>query len=59
MQPIQLAFQQQIQALKTQHEEFVSSLKQPQPASVVQIAAPADPEKVLPMNTHAGESTTT
>uniref|UniRef100_A0A665SYY4 Calcium homeostasis endoplasmic reticulum protein n=1 Tax=Echeneis naucrates TaxID=173247 RepID=A0A665SYY4_ECHNA len=30
VQPIQLAFQQQIQALKTQHEEFVSSLKQQQ-----------------------------
>ncbi|CAJ1060157.1 calcium homeostasis endoplasmic reticulum protein isoform X2 [Xyrichtys novacula] len=30
VQPIQLAFQQQIAALKTQHEEFVSSLKQQQ-----------------------------
>uniref|UniRef100_A0A3Q3W9F6 Uncharacterized protein n=1 Tax=Mola mola TaxID=94237 RepID=A0A3Q3W9F6_MOLML len=55
VQPIQLAFQQQIQALKTQHEEFVSSLKQPQPASVAQIATPAEPEKALPMNTQAGD----
>ncbi|XP_058494826.1 calcium homeostasis endoplasmic reticulum protein isoform X1 [Solea solea] len=34
VQPIQLAFQQQIQTLKTQHDEFVASLKQqhqPQP----------------------------
>ncbi|CAF87647.1 unnamed protein product, partial [Tetraodon nigroviridis] len=30
VQPIQAAFQQQIQALKTQHQEFVSSLKQSQ-----------------------------
>lgn len=28
VQPVQLAFQQQIQTLKTQHEEFVSSLAQ-------------------------------
>ncbi|KAK7889136.1 hypothetical protein WMY93_024696 [Mugilogobius chulae] len=35
VQPIQVAFQQQVQALKAQHEEFVSSLKkqhQPPPA---------------------------
>uniref|UniRef100_A0A3B4BHH6 Uncharacterized protein n=1 Tax=Periophthalmus magnuspinnatus TaxID=409849 RepID=A0A3B4BHH6_9GOBI len=35
VQPIQVAFQQQVQALKAQHEEFVSSLKkrhQPQSA---------------------------
>ncbi|XP_072294440.1 calcium homeostasis endoplasmic reticulum protein isoform X2 [Eucyclogobius newberryi] len=35
VQPIQVAFQQQVQVLKAQHEEFVSSLKkqhQPQPA---------------------------
>lgn len=30
VQPVQLAFQQQIQSLKTQHEEFVSSLAQQQ-----------------------------
>uniref|UniRef100_A0A3Q2P7T1 Calcium homeostasis endoplasmic reticulum protein n=1 Tax=Fundulus heteroclitus TaxID=8078 RepID=A0A3Q2P7T1_FUNHE len=30
VQPIQLAFQQQIQTLKTQHEKFVASLKQQQ-----------------------------
>lgn len=30
VQPVQLAFQQQIQTLKTQHEEFVSSIKQQQ-----------------------------
>ncbi|TMS20215.1 Calcium homeostasis endoplasmic reticulum protein [Larimichthys crocea] len=44
VQPIQLAFQQQIQSLKTQHDEFVSSLKQqqqPQAAPVAQLAAPS------------------
>lgn len=55
MQPIQLAFQQQIQALKTQHEEFIASLKQPQPAAVAQPVAPAEPEKALSMPTQAGE----
>uniref|UniRef100_A0A8C9WQZ0 Calcium homeostasis endoplasmic reticulum protein n=1 Tax=Sander lucioperca TaxID=283035 RepID=A0A8C9WQZ0_SANLU len=55
VQPIQLAFQQQIQALKTQHEEFVSSLKQqPQPAPVAPLAAPAEPEKAPPMATKSG-----
>ncbi|XP_078115620.1 calcium homeostasis endoplasmic reticulum protein isoform X4 [Sander vitreus] len=56
VQPIQLAFQQQIQALKTQHEEFVSSLKQqPQPAPVAPLATPAEPEKAPPMATKAGD----
>lgn len=55
VQPIQLAFQQQIQALKTQHEEFIASLKQPQPAPVAQPATPAEPEKAVPMTTQAGE----
>lgn len=58
MQPIQLAFQQQIQSLKTQHDEFVSSLKQqqqPQAAPVAQLAAPTEPEKAPPMTTQAGE----
>uniref|UniRef100_A0AAQ5XBX7 Calcium homeostasis endoplasmic reticulum protein n=1 Tax=Amphiprion ocellaris TaxID=80972 RepID=A0AAQ5XBX7_AMPOC len=52
VQPIQLAFQQQIQALKTQHDEFVSSLKQqpqPQPTPVGQLATPAEPEKPPPI----------
>ncbi|XP_077573147.1 calcium homeostasis endoplasmic reticulum protein isoform X3 [Stigmatopora nigra] len=31
VQPIQLAFQQQVQVLKTQHEEFVASLKKKPP----------------------------
>ncbi|XP_059197010.1 calcium homeostasis endoplasmic reticulum protein isoform X1 [Centropristis striata] len=53
VQPIQLAFQQQIQTLKTQHEEFVSSLKQQQP--VAQIATAAEPEKAPPMTTKAGD----
>lgn len=47
VQPIQVAFQQQIQALKAQHEEFVSNLKkqhQPQP-SPVQIPMLAEPDK--------------
>lgn len=56
VQPIQLAFQQQIQALKTQHEEFVASLKHPQPAPVAQLATPAEPEKPLPMTKQAGET---
>lgn len=60
VQPVQLAFQQQIQALKTQHDEFVASLKQqhqsqPQSAPVGQLAAPAEPEKPPPMTTQAGE----
>ena len=59
VQPIQLAFQQQIQALKTQHEEFVSSLKQQQQQSapVAQLATPAELEKALPMTSQAGEKT--
>lgn len=46
VQPVQLAFQQQIQSLKTQHEEFVSSLaqqqqqQQPQPQPQPQIQLP-------------------
>uniref|UniRef100_A0AAX7T655 Calcium homeostasis endoplasmic reticulum protein n=1 Tax=Astatotilapia calliptera TaxID=8154 RepID=A0AAX7T655_ASTCA len=60
VQPVQLAFQQQIQALKTQHDEFVASLKQqhqsqPQSAPVGQLAAPAEPEKPPPMTTQAGD----
>uniref|UniRef100_A0A3Q0SNT1 Calcium homeostasis endoplasmic reticulum protein n=1 Tax=Amphilophus citrinellus TaxID=61819 RepID=A0A3Q0SNT1_AMPCI len=57
VQPIQLAFQQQIQSLKTQHDEFVASLKQqqqqpqPQSASVGQLAAPTEPEKPPPLTT--------
>lgn len=56
VQPVQLAFQQQIQALKSQHDEFVSSLKQPQSAPITQpLAAAAEPEKTLPMTTQAGK----
>ncbi|XP_037837035.1 calcium homeostasis endoplasmic reticulum protein isoform X2 [Kryptolebias marmoratus] len=56
VQPIQLAFQQQIQALKTRHEEFVTSLKQQsQSAPVGQIATPADSEKAPPLTTPAGD----
>lgn len=56
VQPIQLAFQQQIQALKTQHDEFVSSLKQqPQAAPVAPLNTPAEAEKPPPMTTQAGE----
>uniref|UniRef100_A0A8C3ABY2 Calcium homeostasis endoplasmic reticulum protein n=1 Tax=Cyclopterus lumpus TaxID=8103 RepID=A0A8C3ABY2_CYCLU len=50
VQPIQLAFQQQIQALNTQHEEFVSSLKQqqqPLSAPVAQLVPLAEHEKAL------------
>uniref|UniRef100_H2T131 Calcium homeostasis endoplasmic reticulum protein n=1 Tax=Takifugu rubripes TaxID=31033 RepID=H2T131_TAKRU len=56
VQPIQMAFQQQIQSLKTQHEEFVSSLKQSHSATVPQLPPAAEPEKPLPMTTQAGES---
>lgn len=55
VQPIQVAFQQQIQSLKTQHDEFVSSLKQSQSATVAQLAPAAEPEKALPMTAQAGE----
>ncbi|XP_008333331.1 calcium homeostasis endoplasmic reticulum protein isoform X1 [Cynoglossus semilaevis] len=57
VQPIQMAFQQQIQALKNQHEEFVTSLKQQQPptATVPQIPAPSETEKAPPMTTPAGD----
>uniref|UniRef100_A0A8C3G7L9 Calcium homeostasis endoplasmic reticulum protein n=1 Tax=Cyclopterus lumpus TaxID=8103 RepID=A0A8C3G7L9_CYCLU len=58
VQPIQLAFQQQIQALNTQHEEFVSSLKQqqqPLSAPVAQLVPLAEHEKALPMTTKAGD----
>lgn len=55
VQPIQVAFQQQIQSLKTQHEEFVSSLKQSQSAAVAQLAPAAEPEKPPPITTAAGE----
>lgn len=55
VQPIQLAFQQQIQALKTQHEEFVASLKQPQPTPLTQPPT-SEPEKPLPMTTQAGKN---
>lgn len=55
VQPVQVAFQQQIQSLKTQHDEFVSSLKQSQSAAVAQLAPAAEPEKALPMTAQAGE----
>lgn len=61
VQPVQLAFQQQIQVLKTQHEEFVTSLKQQQsqPALVGQVGTPADSEKAPPLTTPAGEEINT
>lgn len=37
VQPVQVAFQQQIQNLKTQHEEFVNSLTQQQQQQQIQI----------------------
>ncbi|XP_047231691.1 calcium homeostasis endoplasmic reticulum protein isoform X2 [Girardinichthys multiradiatus] len=56
VQPMQLAFQQQIQALKTQHEKFVASLKQQQQAGPVRpAAAPAEAEKTPSMTTQAGD----
>ncbi|KAM3876209.1 calcium homeostasis endoplasmic reticulum protein [Diretmus argenteus] len=58
VQPVQLAFQQQIQTLKTQHEEFVASLTQqqqpPPPTPVGQLATP-DTENASPMTTQAGD----
>uniref|UniRef100_A0A673WGN1 Calcium homeostasis endoplasmic reticulum protein n=1 Tax=Salmo trutta TaxID=8032 RepID=A0A673WGN1_SALTR len=46
VQPIQLAFQQQIQTLKTQHEEFVANLavQQQQNAAAVSQLAAAEPD---------------
>lgn len=56
VQPIQLAFQQQIQALKTQHEKFVTSLKQQQQACPAGPAAPpAEAEKAPPITTQASK----
>lgn len=63
VQPIQVAFQQQIQALKTQHEEFVTNLKQQQTAAVAAAAAavgqltPADAEvkSQAPMSSQPGK----
>ncbi|XP_031696415.1 calcium homeostasis endoplasmic reticulum protein, partial [Anarrhichthys ocellatus] len=56
VQPIQLAFQQQIQSLNTQHEEFVGSLKQqPQPSPAAQLAPLVEPEKAPPMTIKAGD----
>ncbi|XP_070604382.1 calcium homeostasis endoplasmic reticulum protein isoform X1 [Erythrolamprus reginae] len=55
VQPIQVAFQQQIQNLKTQHEEFVSSLtqqqqqqQQPPPPPQLQIPALESEGKTAP-----------
>lgn len=50
VQPVQLGFQQQIQTLKTQHEEFVANLKQQQSVAVAAATAavgqlaPSEPE---------------
>lgn len=63
VQPIQVAFQQQIQALKTQHEEFVTNLKQQQTAAVAAAAAavgqltPVDAEvkSQAPMSSQPGK----
>ncbi|KAM6962762.1 calcium homeostasis endoplasmic reticulum protein [Aplochiton taeniatus] len=41
VQPVQLAFQQQIQTLKTQHEEFVANLKQQHQTAAVAAAQAA------------------
>ncbi|TNN61733.1 Calcium homeostasis endoplasmic reticulum protein [Liparis tanakae] len=54
----QLAFQQQSQALNTQHEEFIATLKQqqqPQLAPVAHLAPLAEHEKAMPMTTKAGD----
>uniref|UniRef100_A0A4W5RJA8 Calcium homeostasis endoplasmic reticulum protein n=1 Tax=Hucho hucho TaxID=62062 RepID=A0A4W5RJA8_9TELE len=55
VQPIQLAFQQQIQTLKTQHEEFVANLavQQQNAAAVSQLAA-AEPD-IKAVTTQPGE----
>ncbi|KAF4097321.1 calcium homeostasis endoplasmic reticulum protein-like isoform X2 [Onychostoma macrolepis] len=54
VQPVQMAFQQQIQALKTQHEEFVSNLKQRQTAAVA--AATAAVGQGWPLTSHPASS---
>lgn len=56
VQPIQLAFQQQIQALKNQHEKFVTSLKQQQQACPAgPPAPPAEAEKAPAITTQPGK----
>ncbi|XP_031431002.1 calcium homeostasis endoplasmic reticulum protein isoform X2 [Clupea harengus] len=64
VQPVQLAFQQQIQTLKTQHEEFIANLKQQQTVAVAAAAAavgqltPADGEgksQGAPLTSQPGE----
>eukprot|EP00063_Salmo_salar_P029810 XP_014004645.1 PREDICTED: calcium homeostasis endoplasmic reticulum protein isoform X4 [Salmo salar] len=56
VQPIQLAFQQQIQTLKTQHEEFVANLavQQQQNAAAVSQLAAAEPD-IKAVTTQPGE----
>uniref|UniRef100_A0A8K9UF15 Calcium homeostasis endoplasmic reticulum protein n=1 Tax=Oncorhynchus mykiss TaxID=8022 RepID=A0A8K9UF15_ONCMY len=55
VQPIQLAFQQQIQTLKTQHEEFVANLAvQQQTAAAVSQLAAAEPD-IKAVTTQPGE----
>uniref|UniRef100_A0AAY4DDH8 Calcium homeostasis endoplasmic reticulum protein n=1 Tax=Denticeps clupeoides TaxID=299321 RepID=A0AAY4DDH8_9TELE len=48
VQPVQVAFQQQLQALKTQHEEFVSNLKQQHSAAAAAAVAAASSVGQLP-----------
>ncbi len=64
VQPVQMAFQQQIQVLKTQHEEFVSNLKQQQTAAVAAAAAAvgqltpadADVKTQAPLTSQSGKN---
>jgi calcium homeostasis ER protein len=48
VQPVQLAFQQQIQTLKTQHEDFVSSLAQQQQLPQMEAEVKATPPPPAP-----------
>lgn len=56
VQPVQLAFQQQIQTLKTQHEEFVANLTVQQTAAAAAVSQLAAAETdVKAVTTQPGE----
>ncbi|CAN9500862.1 unnamed protein product [Ophioblennius macclurei] len=58
VQPVQLAFQQQIQALKTQHEDFVLSLKQQQTEPERPTSAPPASDVKPPLSEFEGPKDT-
>ena len=58
VQPVQMAFQQQIQTLKTQHEEFVSNLKQQSGGGPQLAPQDSDAKTPAPMAPQPGEEGT-